>query len=216
MYKLVLFDMDGTIADTDGMIVATFIEMYRQYRPDYQPTIDHMLTFSGPPIFDTLKSEFPMLEPQFALDEFRRLSLPNYDRFVKSFPGVKELAGELHRRGIYTGIVTSKHRFPSEYTLKLIGLEGVFDLLVASDDVKIPKPDPEGINTAIKHFGISDKKDVLYIGDTIYDYLTAKNAGVDIALVSWTPRQISAPIKPNYYLRSFAEFFEVINNEQAN
>lgn len=215
-YKIVLFDMDGTIADTDGMLIATFIELYRLYRPDYQPTIEHMLTFSGPPIYDTLKRELPSLDPQFAFDEFRRLSLPNYDKFVKSFPFVREVVEQLHSRGIKTGIVTSKHRYPSEYTIKLMKLEGVFDLLIAHDDVANPKPDPEGIYKSMTHFGVSDKSDVLYVGDTVTDFLTAKNAGVDMALVTWTPRDIPDFVKPQYYIDSYQNFMEVIQNGKAN
>lgn len=213
MYKVVLFDMDGTIADTDGMLVATFIEMYRLYRPDYQPSIDYMLTFSGPPIYDTLQREFPHLEPQFAFDEFRRISLPNYDKFVKPFPYVRELVEQLRQRGIKTGIVTSKHRYPSEYTLRLMKLEGVFDLLVAHDDVSTPKPNPEGIYKSMNHFRITDKNEILYVGDTVTDYLTARNAGVDMALVTWTPRQIPDFVKPEYLLDSYKNFFEVIGHE---
>ena len=213
MYKLVLFDMDGTIADTDGMLVATFIELYRLYRPDYQATIDHMLTFSGPPIFDTLKREFPHLDPQFAFDEFRRLSLPNYKKHVKSFPFVRELVEQLHERGIKAGIVTSKRRYPSEYTISLMKLEGVFDLLIAHDDVNMPKPNPEGIFKAMNFFGINSKKEVLFVGDTVTDYLTARNAGVDIALVTWTPRDIPSEVKADYYIDSFHNFIEVINDE---
>ncbi len=216
MYKLVLFDMDGTIADTDGMLVATFIEMYRLYRPDFTPTIDYMLTFSGPPIYDTLQREFPNLEPQFAFEEFRRISLPNYDKFVKAYPYVRELVEQLHQRGIKAGIVTSKHRFASEYTLRLMKLDGVFDLLVAYDDVTEPKPNPEGIIKSMNYFQITNKSDILYVGDTVTDYLTARNAEVDMALVTWTPRQIPDFVKPNYLLDSYEDFFEVINHEQTN
>ncbi|MFA5421418.1 MAG: HAD-IA family hydrolase [Bacilli bacterium] len=216
MYKLVLFDMDGTIADTDGMIIATFIELYRKYRPDYMPTIDYMLTFSGPPIFDTLAREFPDLTPDFAFSEFRRLSIPNYDQHVKAFPYVRDLVIALRESGIKTGIVTSKHRYPSEYTLKLTNLEGVFDLMVTNNDVQTPKPNPEGIFKAMEYFGIADKGEVLYVGDTATDYLTARNAGVDIALVTWTPREIPANMKPDFYLDSYMDFFEEINNGKTN
>lgn len=216
MYKLVLFDMDGTIADTDGMIVATFIEMYRLYRPDYMPTIDYMLTFSGPPIVQTLTKEFPDLNFDYAFKEYQRISLPNYQKFAKAFPFVRELAEKLHARGIKIGIVTSKHRYPAEYTLKLIDLDGVFDLLIAHDDVKEAKPNPEGIFQAMKHFAVDDKRDVLYVGDTLTDYLTAQNAGIDVALVTWTPRDLPPEAKPTYYIDSFNEFFEVINHGKTN
>ncbi|HPM08130.1 MAG TPA: HAD hydrolase-like protein, partial [Bacilli bacterium] len=60
------------------------------------------------------------------------------------------------------------------------------------------------------------KRDVLYVGDTLTDYLTAQNAGIDVALVTWTPRDLPPEAKPTYYIDSFNEFFEVINHGKTN
>jgi phosphoglycolate phosphatase-like HAD superfamily hydrolase len=58
--------------------------------------------------------------------------------------------------------------------------------------------------------GVKDKKDVLYIGDTIYDYQTALNAGVDCMMVTWSPRKLDKSIKPKYYLDSYQDLIEVL------
>lgn len=66
--------------------------------------------------------------------------------------------------------------------LRVNKLDSLFDLVITSDDVKACKPDPEGVYFALKHFNISNKKDVIYIGDSEFDYLVSKNAGVDFAM----------------------------------
>ena len=55
------------------------------------------------------------------------------------------------------------------------------------------------------HFGIKDKSEVVYIGDSIYDAKTAENAGVDFALVSWSPRKLPENTKITWKIDSFSE-----------
>ena len=189
MYKLVLFDFDGTILDSDGMIVATFIELYKKFKPGYEATIEHMLTFSGPPIKETLKKEFPELDQDFIYKEYQKVSTKNYDLYIKLFPGVEGLLLKLRSLGVPYGLVTSKSRDATNYAFSLLGIEGYFDFSVCSNEVKNVKPNPEGIRLAMKHFSIKNPKNVLYIGDGIIDYLTAKAANVDFGLVSYSPRK---------------------------
>ena len=82
MYKLFLFDFDGTLLDSDHMIVVTFQELYAKYKPDYNATIEHMLSFSGPPIRETLLNEFPNENQNVMFNEFVKYSTINYDKYV--------------------------------------------------------------------------------------------------------------------------------------
>ena len=77
---------------------------------------------------------------------------------------------------------------------------------VCADEVTNLKPAPDGIYIAMKHFGITNKDDVLYIGDSIFDYLTAKNAGVDFGFVSWSPRKLPKDAKIDLLINDFKEF----------
>ena len=84
MYKLIIFDMDGTIADTDKVIVKSYLELYKIYKPNDIASVDKIRTFSGPPINKTLTEEFPHLELDFIKKEYRRISKGNYIKY--SFP----------------------------------------------------------------------------------------------------------------------------------
>lgn len=210
MYKAIVFDMDGTIVDTDMMIVLSYVEMYRKYRPTYKPSVKKLLSFSGPPLVDTFKAEFPDVPFDEALAFFRKTAKKYYDETVYAYPGLKEVLLKLKAAGIKTAIVTSKLHEETIYTLKITGLEGLFDAIVAGDDVAFHKPNPEGVNEVIRLFKIDNKEDVLYIGDTIYDYQTAANASVPCMLVTWTPRLLPPELKPRYFLDDWKDFFKVI------
>ena len=85
------------------------------------------------------------------------------------------------------------------------------DYFVAGDDVKNMKPHPESIFKAMEHFSILDKKKVLYIGDNKSDYLTAINAGIDVALVTWGPRKIDTSLTPTYWISDFKEVEDIVH-----
>ena len=210
-YDLVLLDMDGTIADTDDMIIQSMYELYDKYRDGKRTPVEEIYYFSGPPIRDTLKKEFPDMDNDFIVDEFVRISWNNYDKYAKLFPHVKETIVALMNKGIKVGVVTSKMRESTIHCLEVIDLDDVVDYFVAGDDVKNMKPHPEGILLAMRHFSIKDKKKVLYIGDNRSDYLTAKNAGVDVALVTWGPRSIDRSLTPEYWIDDFNEVEEIVN-----
>lgn len=214
MYKLVLFDFDGTILDSDQMIVVTFKQLYGKYRPGYDPGLEHVLGFSGPPIRITLKNEFKDLDQDLMFDEFVKYSTINYDKYVKAFPYVKSAFRKLKNAGIKYGMITSKARGATNYALKLTGLDKYIEFSLCSDEVKNVKPDPEGIYKAMKYFGVSSKDEVLYVGDSIYDYETALNAGVKFGYVTFSTRKLPKNCKIDVKIDSFKEFMEAIGYEK--
>ncbi len=205
-YKLYLFDLDGTLLDSDQMIIETFHYLYRVYKPkDFKPDDKKLITYSGPPIRESLKKEFPELDQEEVLKVWRKESLKNYAIYTKLFPGTLEILSTLVEKKYGVAIVTNKHRNASEEAFKLFGISDLGIYSVTGDDVKEQKPSPEGIYIAMKHFGIKNKEDVIYIGDSVYDMWTAENAGVDFGLVSWTPRKLPENSKITWKIDSFSE-----------
>ena len=70
--KLILFDFDGTLLDSDQMIVVTFQQLYALYKKDNVFDLKKVLTFSGPPIKETLKNEFPDIDQDFIFNEYEK------------------------------------------------------------------------------------------------------------------------------------------------
>ena len=204
-YQALLFDLDGTVADTDEMIVQTMNILYDMYRDGKRTPIEEIYYFSGPPIYDTLKKEFPNMDMEFMHKEFRRISVELYPQTVKAYPHSKETLIKLKEQGYKLGIVTNKVHSSTLLCLKLIGLEGIFDSLVCYDDVDNPKPSEEPIHKAMEELGVKNLSKVLYIGDNKLDLLTANNAGVDCALVTWGPRVLDKSLKPKMLISSYED-----------
>ena len=202
-YKLLLFDLDGTLCNTDEMIVQTMSAIYKDYKPTKIRTREELYYFSGPPIRETLKNEFPDYDPDMMYDVFKRVSKDFYKPYVTGYENEVETLKALKEKGYLLGVVTNKGRPLTLYSLEICHINDLFDVVISADDVNIPKPDPTGILMAIETLGIKNKRDVLYLGDNDIDYETASNAGVDTLLVTWGPREIKCLSKAKYQALSY-------------
>ena len=209
-YKAILFDLDGTLCDTDEMIVQTMRAIYLDYKPRKIRTRGELYYFSGPPIRETLKNEFPDYDPEMMHEVFRKVSKGFYASTVKAYKDEIEVLKALKEKGYLLGVVTNKGLSLTKYSLEICHIESFFDVVISADDVSIPKPDPSGIKKAMDALSIKNKEDVLYVGDNDIDYYTAENAGVDSMLVSWGPRIIRCIDKAKYEAKSYNEIKEVL------
>jgi len=210
-YTHVVFDMDGTLIDTDLMLVETMMVLFRKYRPGYKVSLSTLIYFSGPPIEDTLATYFPGLDHKAIIQEFKDVSLDYYAKNAMLFPDTISTLSKLRERGVHLGIFTNKHRDRTLATLQMLGLESYFDYVVGYDDVKKPKPDPEGLFACLKHYHVAKEK-MLFVGDTIYDYQAATAAGVPVALTAWTLRKFPPQITPTHWLNNYPQLLEVVTD----
>ena len=209
-YRALLFDLDGTLCDTDEMIVQTMLSIYKDYKPTKERTREELYYFSGPPIRETLKREFPNYDADEMYDVFKRVSKEFYKDNVKPYQDEVEVLTKLKKRGYLLGVVTNKGLPLTIYSLELCGIYPLFDVIISADDVMVPKPDPTGVEMAMSRLNINSKQDILYIGDNDIDDETAKNAGVDSLLVTWGPRTIKRLKEANYLASSYKELGEIL------
>ena len=209
-YKVILFDLDGTLCDTDEMIVQTMRAIYLDYKPRKIRTRGELYYFSGPPIRETLKNEFPDYDPEMMHEVFKKVSKGFYPSTVKAYKDEIEVLKALKEKGYLLGVVTNKGLPLTKYSLEICHIEAFFDVIVSADDVAIPKPDPSGVLKAMGSLNIKNKGDVLYVGDNDIDYFTAENAGVDCMLVSWGPRVIKCIDKAKYEAKSYNEMRDIL------
>ena len=209
-YDLILFDMDGTIANTDELVVETIYELYDLYRNGRKTPREECYYFSGPPMRETIKKEFPDGDIEFLTQEFFRLSKDKYEKMVTPYPHSREVKLKLKEMGIKLGVVTNKMHQMSLHCLDVIGLNDIFEVIIGYDDVKEGKPSAEGIYKAMEMMDVKDKKRVLYVGDNPLDELTARNAGVDSCLVMWGPRKMPDSVHPTYKIYDYYDLLEVI------
>ena len=202
-YKVLLFDLDGTLCDTDEMIVQTMQAIYKEFKPVKERSREELYYFTGPPIRDTLGNEFPDQDPDYMYDVFKKVSKGFYKDYVYPYKDEIEILTALKEKGYRLGVVTNKGLPLTIYSLEICHIDSLFDVIISADDVAIPKPDPTGINKALEKLGIKNKEGVLYIGDNDIDYITASNAGVDTLLVTWGPRTINVLDKAKYLAKSY-------------
>ena len=204
-YKVLLFDLDGTLCDTDEMLIQSFFALYKKYRPAKIRTREELIYFSGPPIKKTLVDEFPDYSFEEIYKAFQETSRELYLPYVKAFENEIETLKKLKEAGYLLGVVTNKGAPLTKYSLEVAHIDGLFDVVISADDVNAPKPSPLGINKALERLAIADKGKVLYIGDNDIDYETACNAGTDAMLVTWGPREIKSIKAAKFAVSSYNE-----------
>ena len=211
MYKLIIFDLDGTIADTDRVIVKSYLELYKLYRPDYKPQISKIKTFSGPPLDQTLTAEFPDYDLDFIRKEYKRISKDNYIKYLKTFRNCRPFLEKLKKNGYKISIATSKIYDGTVFSLKLLKFDKLFDYFVTADTIDVPKPAPNCVFNIIEHYGVN-KEETLFVGDTWYDYKCARAAGVNVAIMTFMKREFNEDFNPDFKTKSFRKLYKYIEN----
>ncbi|MGG1399752.1 pyrophosphatase PpaX [Bacillus salipaludis] len=204
-----LFDLDGTLIDTNELIIATYLHTLEKYYPNKYKRED-VLPFMGPTLHEAFLTVDPDRVEEMIL-EYRTYNLANHDLLVKEFPNVLETIGTLKEKGYKLGVVTTKRHDTSLKGLRLMKLEEYFDVVVALDHVTKVKPDPEPILKALEQLN-SQPEETIMVGDNYHDILAGKNAGTKTAGVAWTikGRDYLAKYEPDYMLENMADLLTIL------
>jgi pyrophosphatase PpaX len=205
----ILFDLDGTLIDTNDLIIASFLHTLEKYYPG-KYTREDVLPFIGP----SLKETFGGLDPERAEEMtrvYRTYNLANHDLLVKEFDGVLETMQSLKENGFKIAIVSTKIYATVLQGLKVTKLDSFFDVIVALDHVTKEKPDPEPIYLALEQLG-STPEETIMVGDNYHDILAGKNAGTKTAGVAWSAkgRDYIAKYEPDYLLENMKDLLTIL------
>src|SRR5689334_20815686 len=152
-YQAVLFDLDGTLIDSIGLIVESFHHTMAAFELPAQP--DHVwLAGIGTPLRGCLAPyarDEAMLDA--LLDTYRAYNIDNHDARVRAYPGARESVHALAAAGIRLAVVTSKNRTGTQRGLRAAGLSSVLEVLVCADDVTNHKPHREPVDRAMALLG---------------------------------------------------------------
>lgn len=181
-YKTYLFDFDYTLADSSRGIVKCFSNVLTRHQ--YTDVTDEAIKRT---IGKTLEESFSILTGVTDLaqltafrQEYRLEADVHMNVNTRLFPDTLSTLKELKKRGGRIGIISTKYRFRILSFLEEYLPEDFLDIIVGGEDVKTPKPSPEGVLFALERLG-STLQETLYIGDSTVDAETARNAGVDFA-----------------------------------
>lgn len=209
-----LFDFDGTLLDTNELIIQTFLSVLGKRYPG-RFTKEDVLHFIGP----SLKQTFDSIDETLTEDlikEYRAWNIEMHDQMAVEFDGVVDTLRILKARGLKMAIVSTKRQDIIQQGLKLMGIEDIFEVVIALDDVVNPKPDPEPIVLALKRLNAS-KEEALMIGDNSHDIDGGHNAGVRTAGVAWTAKGEAylATFNPTYMLQHISDLLEIVDGPSS-
>lgn len=195
-YTTILFDLDGTLIDTNELIIRTFQYIF----PD--KSRDDVLQYLGPTLRQTFSQTHPDQVDEM-IEKYVSWNLSHHDELVEPFPYLTETLAYLQQQGIKLAIVTSKLKKSAMKGIELFNLTSYFDELLFLDDVTEAKPHPEQLLLAMKRLGVEDKSQVLMVGDNVSDIQAGHAAGVDTVLVAWTAKnleQVKHASQPTYVI----------------
>lgn len=205
----VLFDYDGTLMDTNDIIVESWQHTFRTLTGKEGDVKEILKTF-GEPLRDTIIQFFPKHDTEEAIEIYRSYQVSFYQKLIHMFPGMKELLHSLKERGYKVGLVTSRLRPTTMEGLEKYGISDRFDAIVTAEDTNRHKPDPEPALIALKRLK-SRPEEALMVGDTRFDMGCGKNAGAHTVMVGWAMAPPSEEYPPQYRINHPEELFEVIS-----
>ncbi|MCZ8513905.1 pyrophosphatase PpaX [Paenibacillus filicis] len=209
MIETILFDLDGTILDTNELIIQSFLHTFEGITAE-PLTREILIPNMGRPLIDQMRHFSGRQDVDDLIAKYRAYNVQRHDEFVVEFPFVKETLTKLHEAGVKLGVVTSKVRLTTEMGLKLCGIFELFGTIVTVEDVVQPKPHQEGIERALKELG-GDKASAIMVGDSHYDIEAAHNAGVISVAVAWSLKGTVYLKKynPNYIIDDIREILPI-------
>ena len=194
-YKLVIFDLDGTLLDTiDDLKEAVNHAMSLRGFPTF--TRDQVMAMVGHGARNLMRKALPLGHKDddmvdAAYDDFRAYYITHIDVHTKPFPGIHDLLTQLHQEGVLLAVASNKFQEGTEHLIKEFFPEIPFVAVLGGRPDFPLKPDPEIVNEVLRKAGL-EKEDAVMIGDSDTDMETAANGDIMGIAVNWGYRDMSS------------------------
>lgn len=211
--KGVIFDLDGTLIDSYEAIYLSFHHVYTQLNlkplsfAEVKKVVGRGLNYT----FRELLGEELVAQALFL---FRQKYEEVFREYTKLLPDVPEVLEELYRRQIKMAVATNKLGRFSRAIFAHFQLQKYFTTIVGDGDVSQNKPHPEMLNYALDKMGLA-KEEAIFVGDSVIDIETAKNAGMKIFAVPSgnSLREDLAKAQPTVLLERLLDLLKYIGKE---
>ena len=224
--KYIIFDFDGTIGDSQSLIVKTLQDTMRAKKLEVKSDEACAKTI-GLRLDEAFVSLFGMSaeEGMECAATYREIFLDNKKTMiVQPFPHVIETLRELHRRGYILGMASSRNHCSLDGYVKQMQLEDIFSSIVAGDDVEHVKPAPDmvfmalgemkGMKNPVTSAEAGDVEDmldeVLVVGDMTFDVDMAHNAGCKACAVTYGNGTCEQLASAEFIIDDFAELLGLV------
>ena len=206
--KAVIFDLDGTLADTSGDLLASANVCFRQMGlGDLLSPDDAGIALRGGRRMLTEGLTRAGRFETSVVDQYYPVLLKAYGDAIsvhtQVYPGALDAIAELKAEGFAVGICTNKPEALAEQLLQELGLREVFQALIGADTLPVRKPNPEPLYETARRLGADQ---YLLVGDSDTDHNTARAAGVPSVLVTFGPSgEDMAALEPDALLPEYAQ-----------
>lgn len=185
-YDVVLFDLDGTVLDTLTDLVRSVNHVLDVFGFPSRSQRE-IRGFLGNGVRKLMERSLPQsVAPERfeeILDCFRAYYTAHCEEETKPYPGITSMIEKMKAAGITVGMVSNKNDGAVQALAKSF-FPGIFDVVVGQQEPIAPKPATDMVDLALKMLGLPNER-CLYVGDSEVDRMTAQNAGMDCALVTW-------------------------------
>lgn len=211
-----LFDLDGTLADSVGLIVGAYRHAFAIHIGD-TPNDEEWIAGMGTPLMGQIRAlvgDDALVEPFLAT--YREYQQINHDRLLREFEGVRDTLALLHGRGHPTAVVTSKSNEGAERAIRMLELEPYLDELIGLDSCERHKPDPEPVLMALERLGYPPS-DAIFLGDSPHDIRAGNAAGVTTVAALWGPfpRPTLEAASPHFLIEHIRDFPPLVATRQG-
>lgn len=183
--RAIIFDLDGTLADTFPLIVAAWNAAVTPHTGLTYSEADVIARF-GIPDPQMIRRELAGEAGERAVEVYHEHYLRRHAEFVRPFAGVTEMLEALRRRDIPLGLMTGKGRRSATITIEALGWSQMFRSVVTGDDVKEQKPDPSGPLAVARALDVA-ADECAFVGDSPADIGAGKAAGMITVAAGWHP-----------------------------
>lgn len=210
--KAIFFDFDGVVIDSEPLMRYAFSKSYSiHYGDTSKCPIEEYLSHSGD-AFNRIMQRLGLSKDLYP--DFKRISTENID-MIKIFPHITEFLISCKQAKMKTALITGKDSVRTIQILNKFNIRQYFDLLVCSDMVKQPKPNPESIITALDKLQVK-ANDAFMIGDSLYDMIAAKRAGVKSVGVLWgiiKNDQLFKELNVDYIIKTPKDLYSILEKQ---
>jgi phosphoglycolate phosphatase/pyrophosphatase PpaX len=210
--KAIIFDFDGTLADTLPICFYAFKYVFKEF-DNRDISQEEIVGMFGPCEKGIILKNLLSSDKEKAIEMYYEKYFENHKQLVKKNNEIEDLLKSIKEKGIKLGIVTGKGRRSLDISLKALEMETLFDVIITSEDVENPKPDPEGIIKALNILNVKND-DALFIGDSEADIVAGLKANVYTIGVQWLPNYQTADFvtQPNHILFNINDFNKTLND----
>ena len=178
MYRAVLFDLDGTLAETDSLHLPTWVEALLPHGIEVDEAF-YRENISGRANAEIVEDLLPNISAREGIEivETKEASFRERAGELEPLPGLLHFLESVKKNGSRTGLVTNAPRENVVAVLRALRLEDFFDAVISSEEVRLAKPDPEPYRTALEKLG-ADPAETLTFEDSVSGIASAVGAGI--------------------------------------